>query len=331
MRKTTLILRSFRCWTTGFSILGGALKIGSSLLNFQPSRKELNELTNSFLSPSNQGSIISPSQRKLLSDLTKRLDYIPLNRSEVHESSINMKELAQSQFTKMLQDIKNSNRDECTNILLLAKELTKAVDENEEECEDDNIYRVNNSISIVHKKFQALLKAKDNLTETFNSVNFLCFQFEAKMSVKKSLRPENISEYLKRFKSNYLEHQKDCRDIDINHTAELVFICLLLINVELLYLCIVHHIFNKDSTPSKTVEKVAYEFQSFNEHYSNLLQIYKTIFGSIFNIDEDPFIRLINLKDRYEQAKQGYATGSLQRKLRHSKSKKAKKRLLKSQ
>lgn len=301
MLITESTLEDLSGWYPWLSILGGALIIGSSLLNLQPTMEEVNKHAIKIIGDSDFNR--ESQHGKHVLELLQTLKYIRLDSSELLDNVVLIRQEVQTSYNNMAQGIKYTKKDlsDFEYILKLVEKILTGTEP------------LNHSISLVDLSFQYLVEGCNNLEATLGSITFKNFWFQLQMTKrKKILNSDNISDCI-----NSLSNTKEskCQGVgnlhvtssEKNDMGEQIFNYLLVVKAKLFLLSITYYIFEKDSVCSKIIQRVTNEFESFNHEYNDLLQIYKATFGSTFIPGKDPSIGLFQLNERCIQILMKYS------------------------
>ena len=265
MSVTASIVECFN-WIPGVGIVGGALKLGSSLLNPAPSLQDL---------------------RKQIQDI----------ESHVEGSSQYVKDLLGKQILDIERQLENPEKELLDDDSLVKQELqvsARIISKDMLKIESDlyevkSIVRKTYSLVIdtrykegiekIDAAFQNFIKGSHNLENTFASL--ANFMFELETNAIQCLNTEKINAYLKAIK------ETECDEV-----CDQVFQYIILVRAKYLQISCAYYIFNKDS------QRVANEFESFNRDFYQLHQIYKSSIGLSSTLSNGAYSVTQNVSER---------------------------------
>ena len=252
MSTTASIAECFN-WLPGVGIIGGALKIGSSLLNPAPS----------------------------LSDLSKQIKDIEkhMNGSSGYVREVLHKQISEIQYEmdnpqpELVQDYDMIRNEIQSSAVIICKDMTK-IDSDLTEVKNvvrqtynlviDSRYK--DGIEKVDAAFQNFVKGSHNLEVTFASL--ANFMFELETNAIQSLNTEKISAYLKAIKQT-----------EENAICEQVFQYIIIVRAKYLQISSAYYIYKQDA------QRVTNEFESFNRDFTEIQRIYREMIGLDLNTD----------------------------------------------
>lgn len=248
-------------WIPGLSIVGGALKMGSSLLNPAPTihdlRRQVEELEKHMNSSSG---ILKDVLEKNIMEIRLEMEK---PHSEILENFAVIKDEVQSAAKIISKDMEKIEHD-LSDIKTIIHHTYRLV--------TDNRYR--DGIEKVDAAFHNFIEGSNNLSDTFMLLEN--FMFELQTIAIQSLNPERISAYLRAIK-----------EVDEKEICEQMFQYVILVRSKYLQLSCAYYIYKSDSA------RVTKEFENFNNHFHELLGIYEDVVGQKFEPGKIPSAKLI--------------------------------------
>ena len=246
MNVTASIVECFN-WLPGVGIIGGALKMGSSILNPAPSLSDLSKQVKEIEQHMN-GS--SGYVREVLQKQMSEIELQMANpRSELIEDYDAIRKEIQASAIVICKDMTKIESD-LTEVKNVVKQTYSLVVDS----------RYKDGIEKVDAAFQNFVKGSHNLEVTFASLaNFI---FELETNAIQSLNTEKIAAYLKAIKQT--EDDSIC---------EKVFKYILIVRAKYLQISSAYYIYKQDA------QRVTNEFESFNRDFNELQTIYQNIIG----------------------------------------------------
>ena len=252
MSVTASIVECFN-WLPGVGIIGGALKMGSSMLSPAPTLSDLSQQVKEIEKHMN-GS--SGYVREILQKQMSEIELQMANpRSELIEDYDVIRKEIQASAIVICKDMTKIESD-LTEVKNVVKQTYSLVVDS----------RYKDGIEKVDAAFQNFVKGSHNLEVTFASLaNFI---FELETNAIQSLNTEKIAAYLKAIKQT--EDDSIC---------EKVFKYILIVRAKYLQISSAYYIYKQDA------QRVTNEFESFNRDFNELQRIYQNIIGLEMNYE----------------------------------------------
>ena len=276
MMATSSILECFN-WVPGIGIVGGALKMGSSLLNPALSLEDLSKQVKEIETHMNGSTgYVKDLLKKQIQEIEVQmenpqpelLDDFDIVRDEIQSSAITMSK-DMTKIESDLSDVKNIVR-QTYNIVV------------------DSRYK--EGIEKVDAAFQNFINGSHNLEITFSSL--ANFMFELETNAIQSLNTEKITAYLKAIK-----------ETEDDTICDQVFQYIIIVRAKYLQISCAYYIFKQDT------QRVANEFENFNNDYHELNLVYKRVIGRDFQPGKSSKIRTTDIyQDEENRPSQGNAS-----------------------
>ena len=250
--STTASIAECFSWLPGVGIIGGALKIGSSLLNPAPSLSDLS---------------------KQVKEIEKHMDGSSGYVKEVLRKQIaEIEHQIENPQPELIQDFDIVRKEIQSSAIVICKDMTKI---ESDLSEVKNVVRQTYSLVVdsrykdgiekVDAAFQNFVKGSHNLEVTFASL--ANFMFELETHAIQSLNTEKIAAYLKAIKQT--EEDAIC---------EQVFQYILVVRAKYLQISSAYYIYKQDA------QRVTNEFESFNRDFNELQRVYQNIIEVELNV-----------------------------------------------
>lgn len=239
----------------GIGILGGALKMGSCILNPKPSLKDIKRQTEELTK------LMEESSEAVKGFFEEKLEQLQKEMSKQQEVWTDMeivKEEVESSL-KTIQTEMNSIQDDITDIKdIVQMTFALALD-----------IRFRDGIEGVDAAYEVFIQGAANVELTLKTLeNYI---FELQTNAIKTLSTQRIRSYLQAVFVS--DGPQMCTE---------VMKYILVVRAKYLQMIVVYSIFQYDA------ERVVNEFKAFNCHYDELLQAYEEVVGEQFNT-ETPF------------------------------------------
>ena len=266
----------------GLGIVGGALKMSSSLLNPSPTLADLKrsqkEIQESLIGSTG---IVKTCLEQKLEELKEEMK---APNPEIIDNFKLIKEEVQSSASIIAVDMRRieGNLADVKSIIDHTYQLVR-----------DSRYR--DGIEKIDVAFRTYFKGSNNLDKTFSQLE--SYIYELMVLAEQNLGTQRICEYLQAIRIT--------EDISVcQHTFKYI----LIVRARYLQMFCAYYIFNHD------VERVTSEFQSFNRDYEGLCGIFEMEMGCKFEPDLVPSLDLVkkcqNAKKVMPDITQAVALGS---------------------
>ena len=247
---TASICQGMGTFVPGLGILGGALKIGSSILNPSPSLADLKR-NQKDIEDSLTGST-GAAKEFLEQKLEELKEHIKTPPPEITQDIELIKAEVQATAITMAMDMRRIERDlsEVKNVINYTFSLVR-----------DSRYR--DGIEKIDSSYNIFLKGSNNLEKTFAQLD--SYIYELMVLANQNLSGQRIREYLKVLRLT--------EDVSV---CEQMLNYVLIVRARYLQLSSAYYIYNKD------IDRVAEEFTWFNKDYAELCTIFRDEIGYEF-------------------------------------------------
>ena len=243
---TGSIVEGLGTFVPGIGILGGALKMGSNVLNPQPKLSDLRKTEKSLridiekLKHKSVSPIAIESLSKDLDNVQNTIENFNNSQSEIIEDFQRLKLDVNDQFKIISNEMKTLESD--------VKELKDMITATFELIVDQ---RYKDGIESIEAAYQTFLDGANNMKATLASFEY--YIVELQTNFNQHLKPDKIEEYLRIIKNHYgpeMCHQ--------------MFNYILVVKSKYLQIMTIYYIHKKD------VGRITCDYERFNEHYFDL-------------------------------------------------------------
>ena len=254
MGVTASICNGIGNFVPGFGYIGGAINIGSKILNPAPSLADIKRSEKEILEHlDGTTGIVKKTLERQLEALR---DEIKNPQPEILKDMQSVKQEVQSCVSDMTEDMRRIEEELCDvkDVINHTYQLVRDV-------------RYRDGIEKVEAAYENFIKGSNNLDNTFNRLEGYMFELES-LAIQ-NLNPVKVGEYLRSILLT--------EDIEI---AQHIFKYILVVRSKYLQLVCAYYIFKEEP------DRVCQEFDSFNKNYDNLCEVFKTKTGIEFKPDQ---------------------------------------------
>ena len=259
---TASICQGLGNFVPGMGILGGALKMGSTLLNPSPTLADLKRTQEELEEK------LSVETGELKSTIEQKLESIREEiahpQSEMLNDFQSIKEEVQIASKVMASEMQNIERDlkDVKNIVDCTYEMVKDI-------------RYRDGIEKIDGAYQVFLKGSNNLEATIHTLEH--FMYELQVLAVQNLNPTRIREYT-----------KEILMTENTNMLTQIYKYVLVVRSKYLQLSCVYFIYKQDS------DRVIDEFECFNRDYLEMCKIFKDESGIEFDPGQQPSIKSLS-------------------------------------
>lgn len=262
LKVTSSICEGLGTFVPGVGFVGGALKMGSCLLNPAPSLADLKRTQKEIEETMNGSSgVVKDLLEKKLDELKEDMKN---PQAEILQDCAVIKAEVQATATKMSDDMRQIEES--------LVDVKNIVDHTYQIVRDA---RYRDGIEKIDGAYQIFLKGSNNLEATITLLEN--FMYELQVLAVQNLNGQRLREYLKAIQLT--EDSNVCRE-----TVKYIMI----VRSKYLQLSTVYYIYKNDT------DRVALEFETFNREYEELRNIFKNEIGYEFDPEQVPSTDLVS-------------------------------------